>query len=318
MKKFLTLIAAALMAVSVNAAKSNIGLTGWGWGWSSEVSNTDGNLVINITASNGAGSTGWDGGTDWSQYSRLVAVVENCTVPEGGYAQMQAKYNDGTSDQYLSASISSSTTQQTVTITFEDPSALTKVSQLWFQGTEGTSFTISSVYLENDEAEPTQVAIDISEVNGVAKNDDGTYTWTTEKGWGWDNIWYGGLDASDYDFLGIELAEAVTVNVQVVIEYTDSSVDKTNVWVSAGETSAQSDLDATGKASISQIGLQTSEAATVLIKNVYWGKKDATGISSVKANTAADNDVYYNLSGQRVSKPSKGLYIHNGKKVIIK
>ena len=31
-----------------------------------------------------------------------------------------------------------------------------------------------------------------------------------------------------------------------------------------------------------------------------------------------DNDVYYNLNGQRVSNPQKGVYIHNGKKVIIK
>ena len=31
-----------------------------------------------------------------------------------------------------------------------------------------------------------------------------------------------------------------------------------------------------------------------------------------------DNDVYYNLNGQRVSNPQKGVYIHNGKKVIVK
>lgn len=43
---------------------------------------------------------------------------------------------------------------------------------------------------------------------------------------------------------------------------------------------------------------------------------EATAISSIEA-AKADNG-YYNLSGQRVETPTKGLYIVNGKKVIIK
>lgn len=42
---------------------------------------------------------------------------------------------------------------------------------------------------------------------------------------------------------------------------------------------------------------------------------DATGISSVKM--AADN-VFFDLSGRQVSEPRKGVYIKNGKKVIVK
>ena len=30
------------------------------------------------------------------------------------------------------------------------------------------------------------------------------------------------------------------------------------------------------------------------------------------------NEVYYNLQGQRVDRPRKGIYIHNGRKVVIK
>ena len=43
-----------------------------------------------------------------------------------------------------------------------------------------------------------------------------------------------------------------------------------------------------------------------------------TGIESVENTESDDNAPYYNLSGVRVSKPTKGVYIHNGKKVIIK
>lgn len=43
---------------------------------------------------------------------------------------------------------------------------------------------------------------------------------------------------------------------------------------------------------------------------------EATGIKLIKAQN--DDDAYYNLSGQRVENPAKGLYIKNGKKVIVK
>ena len=42
-----------------------------------------------------------------------------------------------------------------------------------------------------------------------------------------------------------------------------------------------------------------------------------TGIGTVKVQTTADG-VYYNLQGQRVDNPTKGIYIVNGKKVIVK
>ena len=41
-----------------------------------------------------------------------------------------------------------------------------------------------------------------------------------------------------------------------------------------------------------------------------------TGIQNIKVGT--DNNVYYDLSGRRVLYPKKGMYIMNGKKVIIK
>lgn len=44
---------------------------------------------------------------------------------------------------------------------------------------------------------------------------------------------------------------------------------------------------------------------------------EATGISSVEKNVM-HNDVYYNLNGQRVEKPTKGMYIINNKKVVVK
>lgn len=46
------------------------------------------------------------------------------------------------------------------------------------------------------------------------------------------------------------------------------------------------------------------------------GEGETTGISNVKATNV--DDAYYTLSGVKVAQPRKGLYIKNGKKVIVK
>ena len=43
-----------------------------------------------------------------------------------------------------------------------------------------------------------------------------------------------------------------------------------------------------------------------------------TGINAVQGSEFTVNGEYYNLAGQRVTQPTKGLYIVNGKKVVVK
>ena len=45
---------------------------------------------------------------------------------------------------------------------------------------------------------------------------------------------------------------------------------------------------------------------------------ETTGVNDVRSKMSEVRGTYYNLNGQRVEKPAKGLYIVNGKKVIIK
>ena len=44
---------------------------------------------------------------------------------------------------------------------------------------------------------------------------------------------------------------------------------------------------------------------------------DFSGISSVSADRAASG-VVYDLQGRRVSQPAKGVFIQNGKKIVVK
>ena len=49
------------------------------------------------------------------------------------------------------------------------------------------------------------------------------------------------------------------------------------------------------------------------------GNAPAAGINSIKSVKAAGDGAWYTIGGQRVAQPTqKGLYIHNGKKVVIK
>ena len=56
----------------------------------------------------------------------------------------------------------------------------------------------------------------------------------------------------------------------------------------------------------------------VTVSSAYlWKAGGASGIKTIKNEVAGDG-AYYNLQGQRVDNPTKGLFIHNGKKVILK
>ena len=45
---------------------------------------------------------------------------------------------------------------------------------------------------------------------------------------------------------------------------------------------------------------------------------EATGINEVSEVKEVSDNSWYNLAGQRVAQPTKGLYIINGRKVVIK
>ena len=59
----------------------------------------------------------------------------------------------------------------------------------------------------------------------------------------------------------------------------------------------------------------TGEQVCFVMKVTYT--EGATGVPTVRNSRPADN-AYYTLQGVRVDKPAKGIYIQNGKKIIIK
>ena len=62
--------------------------------------------------------------------------------------------------------------------------------------------------------------------------------------------------------------------------------------------------------------LQLSQQASA--RALIFEEEDVTAIHAVESVASATGNEYYDLSGRKVAQPTKGLYIVNGKKVIIK
>ena len=61
----------------------------------------------------------------------------------------------------------------------------------------------------------------------------------------------------------------------------------------------------------------TSLAKMALVFDDLVDGNETTGIKELETEALNDNK-YYNLQGIEVAYPVKGIYIHNGKKVIVK
>lgn len=103
----------------------------------------------------------------------------------------------------------------------------------------------------------------------------------------------------------------------IKIEETDG--DMTNYYLSGSDGQFKS---VNGSANIGKnkayLQLPTRFFAGTRSIGVIYDDEGTTGIRTVEQGTLnTERDVWFNMQGQRVDKPSKGLYIRNGKKVFI-
>ena len=154
------------------------------------------------------------------------------------------------------------------------------------------------------------------------------YEVTYNKQWSELNLIQGTISTSTYKGLELELAEAPAAKAfQFKVYPSEKTQDITAAKSTLTFTSAMG-------TSISRITMQSSQAGNkTTVKNVYLIKKDGTkqktevsafwgcsvteniitGIMPVTYTRSTDHHIY-NLSGQRVTNPGKGIYIQNGKK----
>lgn len=130
--------------------------------------------------------------------------------------------------------------------------------------------------------------------------------------------------------------EAVDFPVTLKMEYVDAYGQKqaTSAGVAGGNTEVRlaipSGIKQMDRAYIifqnpGSLTLTDAEVITALQASSRGISEDSRGISISGHNSfrpdgsrSADDDAWYTLSGQRIEKPTgKGVYIHNGKTVVV-
>jgi hypothetical protein len=74
---------------------------------------------------------------------------------------------------------------------------------------------------------------------------------------------------------------------------------------------------AAGKAYL-QLTADQAAAAAARISMVFDDGSETTGITTAEVSTQAEDNAWYTLQGMRVAQPTRGIYVRNGKKIIIK
>ena len=106
----------------------------------------------------------------------------------------------------------------------------------------------------------------------------------------------------------------VAVTEQTTIQQIDGSY--TNFGLSGGEFKKVNPKGGTVKANRAYLHILTSALTSEAISLVW--DEEITSVNDIRSKSDDERGDYYNLNGQRVAHPAKGLYIVNGKKVIIK
>ena len=100
----------------------------------------------------------------------------------------------------------------------------------------------------------------------------------------------------------------------------DQTVDiaNTGAWQTYKSYSFDTGQIATGPKKLVMTWLSSKGQYTGNVYNVSIKLKDASGINEITNSNAIHDGAIYNLYGVRMTNPTKGIYIQNGKKIIIK
>jgi hypothetical protein len=288
MKKLFTLIAMALMAMSVNAKEAidftkingfaygqAFSLGSWGW---HGVTLAEGEPVKNEEA-----KTADDSEVkyfDASAFDYVVVKYSAATIDVSLIAQYKCL---GTIGQYGtefsqgSSTIGASETGGYAALEL-DPRQKNTINQIAIQaGNNPGSITIDEVYFATAEEweavkpAPAQTKDMLSNFSGT-KNDDGSVTFSGTKSWEWFGAWLGNFDASQFDYLVVELAEQATITVQAVIQH--NSGDDISGQIQPGELMVKIALNPDTKNSLKQMALQNAAAGSFTVKAVYFATQE--------------------------------------------
>lgn len=286
MKKIFTLIAIALLGGASISAKQVLEST---WSpWNGTTATVDGNKLSFTAAWAGAGFqlASETAPLDLSDFDYIVVKMAKCTAT----ANFAVEYtNDGTpalnEDNKVATNATANANAAVVGIPLHIDYS-TNVIQVWIQSTTASlDVEITEVYAATedeykaDKEANQQTTSDIT-LNGWGSWGNETHEITSDgylkidftQAWGGTNLWFGGFDASDFDYCVIEI-EPTDIGAQLFLQYTEKKDgEEYNVTALAapGETEISIPLDSECKNSIAQIAVQADGAGSIIVKKAYW------------------------------------------------
>ena len=162
-------------------------------------------------------------------------------------------------------------------------------------------------------------------------NVDENTVWT---GYFWMDSW-STLEITKNCFAGVDWSKVKAIRFYSEANRTDYVINVLTKWGEGGKLGDQNTMTMTNEyaelnvediimeealADVDRLMIQCNKEAgdAFNFTAVVLVKDDATGIDATIVNSEKVNSQYFNLAGQRVAHPAKGLYIVNGKKVIVK
>ena len=333
MKKIFTLIVMSVMTLGAFAIQYDLGnpTNNAGDGWFDEATKK----ITFIEA--GSYRPGWwldwynggNNGQDFSAYDRVVvelADIQNC-----GTISVYFEYHDANIEKET-VTVDPETGKAVVNLKAEGKKA---VMQMYLQATEaGGTCTFVAAYAENDEAAPTQTNIfegsptnplDWSENKIEAKLSDTAKSLL--KVGNYIGIEYACEPYADNEneryyqvqFMGSwwTLLEGA-IGTNGAEKVTDGGNSNIIINLNAEETIVEFKLTEGDIATLNQQGGVLLAGHGIYVKRIYISQ--IAGTSGVNAITVekAQNNIRYNLAGQRVDESYKGVVIMNGKKFVVK
>ena len=284
-------------------ANASLGLYTW--------TATNNNLLPVFTFENG----------ELANYTTLKFTLSNL---QGGMVRM-GYYVDGTFTEFGNGYGSSGDKTVDLTALGIDLSAVTKIAFGGRTAEGSVNIDPAKVYLEGNG--PTRYA-SFGSLPGGANATYYDYTWTATTNNLWPLFEFANGELANYTTLKFTLSDKTADSGMLRIGYyIDGSFEQfTNAdghkgFGSNGEKVIDLTAQGINLASVTKIAFGGSTGTgSVNLRNVYVVKGDETGISTLTAESwqPTANSQYYNLAGQRVAQPTKGIYIVNGKKVMMK
>lgn len=310
MKKIFTLMAAALMAVSVNAQTETPLVLGGGWnaGFAGDAD------VYDFTISKQWGAAEFACNVNSADYPKFILEFEeplpaNCQV---NYTWKTSADAEGDATPEYGKAVGD---------------GATKKFELAFDAEHPYIVGVSVQHTDAEEVNLKVKKLTLVGVDGSEKKVDATFT-----GWAgtdntvsykgvvsfnsqWQQLAINGLAGKSNVTVKVKLAEP-TPNVQMCVDYEEGVKSEWPSFNGSDETTFTTKEDAV----IKTMGIQYTDPeknpAKVSVLGA-WLINTTTGISNIENVKLQDGKVF-NLAGQQVAKCYKGIVIKNGKKMVIK